>query len=148
MPANDAASDARSRQRQHDRRGEQPARPRQDRPSKDLVRPSAVLDAAAVRSGVSPAQTRTTEPSRTTGPARVTVPQFTGVLEIESVPAGAAVFINQQHVGETPVLTRFRAGSHAVRIEREGYERWTAAVFVPADKQTRVSAELHSSPGR
>jgi hypothetical protein len=62
---------------------------------------------------------------------------------VESVPTGAAVFIDQQHLGETPLhLTRFRAGSHAIRIEHEGYERWTTATLVPTDKQTRVSAEL------
>jgi hypothetical protein len=59
------------------------------------------------------------------------------------VPTGAGVFINQQHVGETPLqLTRLRAGSHAIRIEHEGYERWTTAVLVPTDTQTRVSAKL------
>jgi hypothetical protein len=29
-----------------------------------------------------------------------------------------------------------------VWIEREGYERWTAAVLVPADKQTLVDVTL------
>jgi hypothetical protein len=59
------------------------------------------------------------------------------------------VFINQQHVGETPVqLTRFRAGSYAIRIEHAGYQRWTTAVRVAADKQTRVSATLQSSRDR
>jgi predicted nucleic acid-binding Zn-ribbon protein len=88
---------------------------------------------------------RTTEPSRHAGSAEDTVQQFTGALQVQSVPTGAAVFVNQQHVGETPLqLPRMRAGSHVIRIENKGYERWTTAVLVSADKQTRVSATLQS----
>jgi predicted nuclease with TOPRIM domain len=69
--------------------------------------------------------------------------QFVGALVVRSEPVGAAVFINQKLVGETPLQLRgLRAGSHAVRIERQGYERWTVAVLVPADKQALVQATL------
>jgi hypothetical protein len=96
------------------------------RPTKDPARPPG-----------------TTELSRRAGSANETGQQFVGVLAIKSVPTGAAVFINQQHVGDTPLqLTRLRAGSHVIRIEHKGYERWTTAVLVPADKQTLVSATL------
>jgi hypothetical protein len=72
-----------------------------------------------------------------------TVQRFVGDLGVQSVPSGAALFINQQRVGETPFqLKGLRAGSHVIRIEQEGYQRWTAAVLVSADKETRVSAEL------
>ena len=68
---------------------------------------------------------------------------FVGVLAVESVPAGAAVFIDQQYVGDTPLdLTRIRAGSHAIRMEREGYTRWTASVVVASGKRTRLSTTL------
>ena len=71
---------------------------------------------------------------------------FTGDLTIESEPERATVFINQKRVGETPVhLKALRAGSLAVRIERDGYERWTAGVLVAAERQTRVSAKLERS---
>jgi hypothetical protein len=96
------------------------------RPTKDPARPPG-----------------TTERSRRAGSANDTGQQFVGVLAIESVPTGAAVFINQQHVGDTPLqMTRLRAGSHVIRIEHKGYERWTTAVLVPADKQTSVRATL------
>jgi hypothetical protein len=69
---------------------------------------------------------------------------FSGTLAIESNPGGAAVFIDSQHVGNTPLqLSRWRAGSHAVWIERTGYQRWTAAVLVPANKLTQIRATLH-----
>ena len=68
---------------------------------------------------------------------------------VDSEPIGSVVFVDQQQVGETPVqLTRLRAGSHVVRIEHGGYDRWTTAVHVAADKQTRVSAKLQAARGR
>ena len=71
--------------------------------------------------------------------------QFVGTLTVDSEPAGSAVFIDRELVGETPVeLTRLRAGSHVVRIERDGYDRWTTAVHVAADKLTRVNAGLQA----
>jgi hypothetical protein len=75
--------------------------------------------------------------------AKATLPTFLGALFVESDPSGAGVFVNQQRVGETPLqLTSLRAGSHVIRVERDGYERWTTAVLVPADRKTRVSATL------
>jgi DNA repair ATPase RecN len=75
--------------------------------------------------------------------------QYLGALRVNSEPAGSAVFVDRQHVGETPLeLTGLRAGSHVVRIERNGYDRWTTAVLVAADKQTRVSARLQAVRGR
>src|SRR4029077_13162679 len=71
--------------------------------------------------------------------------QYVGALTIDSAPAGSAVFVDRQLVGKTPLqLTRLRAGSHVVRIERDGYDRWTTAILVAADKQTRVSARLQA----
>jgi len=59
------------------------------------------------------------------------------------------VFVDRQRVGETPLeLTQLRVGSHVVRIERDGYDPWTTAVLVAADKQTRVSARLQAVRGR
>jgi hypothetical protein len=75
--------------------------------------------------------------------ARPRAPIFVGSLAIDSDPIGATVFIDQKRAGETPlVLTNLRAGSHAVRLERNGYERWTSAVLVPSDRRTRVVARL------
>ena len=69
--------------------------------------------------------------------------RFIGDLRVESLPSGAAVFIDQREVGRTPVqVRRLRAGSHVIRIEHEGYERWTNTALVPADQQTLVRATL------
>jgi len=78
-----------------------------------------------------------------------TPPEYFGTLAVQSTPARAAVFIDRQQVGETPLqLPQVRAGSHAIWIEREGYKRWTAAVNIPASKITRVIAKLDAEVAR
>jgi hypothetical protein len=70
-------------------------------------------------------------------------PLFVGTLLIESDPAGAAVFVNQESVGDTPVLLKdMRTGSYVVRLESEGYQRWSSAATVSAVRQERVKAKL------
>jgi hypothetical protein len=75
--------------------------------------------------------------------------QYVGALTVDSEPTGSVVFVDGQQIGETPVeLAGLRAGSHVVRIERDGYDRWTTAVLVVADKETSVSAKLQAPRGR
>jgi hypothetical protein len=74
---------------------------------------------------------------------------YLGTLTVESEPAGAAVFINQEFVGQTPVtLSDLRAGSRAVWIQSNGYQRWSAGVLVPADKETRLNVKLQRDQQR
>jgi len=69
--------------------------------------------------------------------------QFVGTLLIESEPAGATAFLNQQSVGETPVLLKnVRIGSYVVRVEYEGYQRWSTAATVSAIREARIKATL------
>jgi len=94
------------------------------RPTAIATRPPSV-DAPATRAAAAPST------------------EYFGTLAIASTPSGAAVFVDRQQVGQTPLeLPHVRAGSHAVRIEREGYQRWTAAVNVPASQITRVTVKL------
>ena len=82
-------------------------------------------------------------PQRSRAQHPVTATRFRGHLIIDSEPRGASVMINQRLVGITPLeLSRFPASSYAVRVQQDGYERWSAGVLVPADKVTRVHARL------
>jgi hypothetical protein len=108
-----------------------------------------VSTVASVASPVVPVLPPVLRPSR--GPRRPTSrtrrQEFIGTLTVESEPSGAAVFIDRQSVGQTPLsVAGRRAGSHVVWIERPGYHRWTAAVLVAADKVTRISASLQPDP--
>jgi hypothetical protein len=96
-------------------------------------------------------QVTTNNPSRDVRAANdgVAGQQFVGDLTIESQPAGATVLLNQRPVGKTPVLlTSLRTGSYVLWIEREGYNRWTAAVLVSAVNQTRINAKLERAGRR
>ncbi len=69
--------------------------------------------------------------------------EFKGSLVIDSVPQGATVLINQSRVGVTPLrLDDYPAGSYALWVQRDGYERWTMAVLVPANRVTQVTSKL------
>jgi len=68
---------------------------------------------------------------------------FAGVLVVESRPPGADVFVDGKLVGITPlVLARVDAGEHAVRLERDGYRRWSASVRIVSGERNRVAASL------
>ena len=68
---------------------------------------------------------------------------FQGVLSVETSVPGAHVYINGRPEGLTPVSERqLPAGSHVVRIECEGYERWSAVIRVVAEQTTHVTATL------
>jgi hypothetical protein len=53
------------------------------------------------------------------------------------------VFLDGRAVGSTPLSMReVRAGEHAVRLEHDGYRRWSGSVRVVAAEQNRVTASL------
>jgi PEGA domain len=101
-------------------------------------------------SGSAGAPARATRDARLSKPqAQAPTSQFVGALAVESSPPGAAVFINRQRVGVTPIEVQgLQSGSRVIWIERDGYRRWTAAIDVPADRLTRVSAKLQADPAR
>jgi serine/threonine protein kinase len=69
--------------------------------------------------------------------------RFTGDLSVASNPPGATVFMDGKQVGTTPLTLRaVPAGSHAIRLEYDGYRRWSSAVRVVASQQNRIAASL------
>lgn len=67
-------------------------------------------------------------------------------LSVESRPAGAAVFLDGRRIGRTPLTVDVVAvGSHQVRLELDGYRRWSSAVRVTAGERNRVTASLEQA---
>ena len=70
-------------------------------------------------------------------------PRFRGALTVRSSPAGARVFLNGVLAGTTPLLLDGLAvGSRAMRLERDGYVRWSGTVRIVANERTSVAATL------
>lgn len=81
-------------------------------------------------------------------PASPPLPRYHGSLVIRSEPRGALVSVDGQVVGATPLLLKgIRAGSRVVRIESEGYERWSSGARVVANQETAVLATLQRGSG-
>jgi hypothetical protein len=84
------------------------------------------------------AMAREAPPAHVAGPHRIA-----GALLVRSEPKGAQVSINGVVHGRTPLVIRgLDAGSRVVRLELPGYERWSWAVGVVANKQTPVTVKL------
>jgi hypothetical protein len=66
-----------------------------------------------------------------------------GSLMIRSAPKGAKVTIDGVPRGVSPLsVARLRAGNRIVRLELDGYQRWSWAVYVSPSRQTRVNVSL------
>ena len=77
-------------------------------------------------------------------PSRPAVPQHRGTLIVTSIPRGAAVYLNDEYAGETPLTMRgVASGSRAVRVALDGYASWSRGVQVVAGEATTVSATLN-----
>jgi serine/threonine protein kinase len=99
-------------------------------------RPSRSIDVALRRLQPTPAPAKTAPPPPTTGP-------YEGALLVESRPTGARVYVDGRLVGTTPMsVASIRVGSHVVRLELDGYRRWSDSVRVVAGERTRVAASL------
>jgi len=75
---------------------------------------------------------------------RPAVPTPRGTLIVTSIPRGAAVFLNDEYAGETPLTMRgLMSGSRAVRVAVDGYAVWSRGVQIVAGEATMVSAKLN-----
>jgi hypothetical protein len=72
-----------------------------------------------------------------------TAGRFVGSLNVESRPTGARVFLDGKLIGTTPLaMPGVPAGEHAIRLEHDGYHRWSSSVRVVASESNRVTASL------
>jgi hypothetical protein len=105
------------------------------------AQPSLSLTVPLERERVATHGTRPAPAAATATPG--TAGRVAGTLSIDSRPTGAKVFLDGKLVGRTPLaLPSVSAGEHAVRLERDGYHRWTSSVRIVASEQNRVTASL------
>jgi hypothetical protein len=131
--------------------------PQQDRPPSILlgeaeaivteapieVSPNPLRQRPRVRNISRPAQAAQDQRVSNTDPA---VPRdrrkFLGSISVASEPAGAQVLIDGEPVGMTPFQSELTAGAHVVRVELDGYTRWSAGIQVITAKTLSVVANL------
>ena len=107
---------------------------------------NATVEPVVAQRTTPPEGDRPTQAIPTTPPPKMI---YKGDFVVDSVPAGATVLINQRPAGTTPLhLEDYPAGSYAVWVELEGYERWTAAIRVQANRTTNIRPLLSSTPTR
>lgn len=60
-------------------------------------------------------------------------PTNTGIIDVQSEPNGATVFLNDEESGSTPATIRFvKQGWQNVRVSLEGYRPWQKQLFIEA----------------
>jgi serine/threonine-protein kinase len=75
-------------------------------------------------------------------PAAPAGPSF-GSLSVDSRPVGASVFVDGRPMGRTPMLVpQIGAGEHIVRLEHDGYRKWSSSIRVVSGERNRVTASL------
>jgi formylglycine-generating enzyme required for sulfatase activity len=78
----------------------------------------------------------------------VTLTQADGRIELASVPAEAAVSVDGEFRGPTPLTLRLRPGrAHRITLTKPGYEAVTRELSVEADSGRRVTIELPAQYG-
>jgi hypothetical protein len=102
----------------------------------------SVIRSAGTRTGAATRRSASASAAATTRRPNV----FIGTLEVISDPPGASVAVNNQHVGTTPLVLRdVPAGTHAVRVDSPGFQRWSRAILVATGKHAKVEATLKAT---
>ena len=111
-------------------------------------KPSPQLSVSLTRTKKPAAVMATATPTKPTAPAQATTTKTaigSGTLGVDSRPMGATVYVDGRLVGTTPPPPdHLSAGEHAVRLERDGYQRWTSSVKIVAGEKNRVAASLEN----
>ena len=105
-----------------------------------FVRTASAAPASAARSAPPPAERRAPSPSAD-GPTPEGATQGQSSLLVSSRPWGI-VFVDKRRVGYTPVAVQVTPGSHAIRIERDGYEPAEHTLSVRPGDEGRWSPSL------
>jgi TolA-binding protein len=65
-----------------------------------------------------------------------------GLVEVTSEPAGAAILLDNQVMGATPMILKCTDGTHAIHIAEPGYRTWKTIIDVLPGQRTNVDVPL------
>jgi hypothetical protein len=80
--------------------------------------------------------------------ALVKVVPLSATVEVESVPTGAAVFVDGERVGTTPAILQVLPGAHVVKLELPSHLPVEVLQQLPARGAVRISRALEKVPAR
>ena len=69
----------------------------------------------------------------------------TGYIDVSSSPSGTNVYVDGIYYGTTETVVTVDSGSHAVRLEKPGYDTWYGSTSVSAGQTSYLSPVLTSS---
>jgi hypothetical protein len=121
-----------------------PAAPAATSAAKPTTTGASAATPAPVPAARKPAEKKpAATPTRKPQPPPTRQTAFVGSLSISSRPSGATVTLDGRVVGVTPLtLPEVAAGSHAVRLELDGYRAWSVSAQVVSGEQKKVTASL------
>jgi len=70
-----------------------------------------------------------------------------GMLEIESIPPGAAVYIDNKFIGQSPLKEELSGGTYDVKLILEGYQTFARRIAIEKNDAAVISAKLSKEYG-
>lgn len=112
-----------------------------EEPAASSEPPAAAPDQAPASAAAAPAEPK--DPKAVPAPPAGKPPAQGSVnIQVESNPAGAAVYLADKKVGETPVILKTQVGSSeiSVRLEKKGYR--PRLMTLRPEEDTKISVQL------
>jgi hypothetical protein len=128
----------------------QPIQPAREEPAQTYTEtpiaevPAEVAAPALATAEVLPSTVATVAAAAPRPPAPRALPTTgTGAIVVFSRPSGAAVFLDERLVGNTPLsLDEVAVGTHGVRIALPEHRAWATSVTITPGSSLRVAASL------
>jgi hypothetical protein len=128
----------------------QPVQPAREEPAQTYTEtpiaevPAEVAAPALATAEVMPSTVATVAAAAPRPPAPRPLPTTgTGAIVVFSRPSGAAVFLDERMVGNTPLsLDEVAVGTHGVRIALPEHRAWATSVTITPGSSLRVAASL------
>jgi PEGA domain len=70
----------------------------------------------------------------------------TGTVIVETTPAGADIYVDDQFFGNGPATLKLRAGKHTIRVGMEGYTNWSRVLSSEVGSEAHLAANLTQAP--
>jgi hypothetical protein len=100
------------------------------------------IDLASIPAG--PPVPRSAPSAPASAVAQPAAPAFASV-QFSSSPAGAEITIDGAYAGNTPSLIKLRAGTHSIRVTKNGYAAWERSIDTGTGESRNVAANLEKT---